>query len=282
MSFDTKKSLFQGASSPVLRARSILYQYGIRLPQEIDVEAIASLRGAFVREEVLDGCDGRLIKKGSYGIISVRRSTLETGRKRFTIGHELGHFELHDGSSDLIICFEKDVDQWASQGSNSELEANLFAVELLMPQEMFKPRCEKSSPSLEVIQDLAADFRTSLTATAFRYVTFSPFRCAIVISRNDKIESVKWTEDFGYVIERKRKLDSDSIAADFFAGKALPTSSFSVPAGAWIDSEKIGPAAKLREESRGFKNYGFVLTLLWLDNEFEKDEDGVDDESIDF
>src|SRR5439155_21592204 len=95
------------------KARSIIREYGLRLPIELDVEAIAALRGAYVREEALEGCDGRLVKRGRQGIISVKVSIIEPGRKRFTIAHELGHFELHDAGAELIVCVEKDCQQWA-------------------------------------------------------------------------------------------------------------------------------------------------------------------------
>lgn len=273
-----KPALFDSVSRAALRVRTILREHGIRLPQEIDVQAIASLRGAFVREETLEGCDGRLIKKGRHGIISVRADTAEMGKKRFTIAHELGHFELHDQSADLIMCSGEDVDQWAARGTPTEVEANIFAVELLMPEDMFKPRCQNVQPRVEVIQTLADDFRAGLTATAFRYITFCPFRCAIVLSRNNKIERAKWTEDFGYVVPRHWKLDVHSIAAEFFAHNRVSPEPFRVPASAWLDSEKLSPRATVTEQSWGFKNYGFVLTLLWLDEDFEREEDNDDED----
>lgn len=273
MSSSSKKSLFEGVSPAILRARSIIKQYSIRLPREIDIEAIAALRGAYVREEGLERCDGRLVKKGRVGIISIKAETPEVGRKRFTIAHELGHFELHDAGTELMICSEKDFEQWTQQSNSTETEANMFAVELLMPETIFKPLCVQPTPSLSLIRDMAEEFRTSLTATALRYISFSPYRCAIVISRQDMIEKVKWTEDFGYYLERRTKLDPDCLATDFFAGKQLPVEMQPVLSSSWINAPKLSSGARLKEQSWGFKNYGFVLTLIWLDPAFEQEEE---------
>lgn len=278
MSPNSKAALFDGASLPALKARSIIREYGLRLPIELDVEAIAALRGAFVREEALEGCDGRLVKRGSHGIISVKASIVELGRRRFTIAHELGHFELHDTGAELIVCVEKDCRQWTQSNNQSETEANIFAAELILPEAIFKPLSVQGIPDLDTIEKLAGEFRTSLQATALRYVTFSPHRCCIVFSENNRIVWFKSSKDFGYWLEPGTKLNPDCIAADFFSGQKMPSDMQPVPATAWIDSPRLSSRTHVLEHSWGFKNYGSVLTLLWLDESFERDEDPADEE----
>jgi hypothetical protein len=273
-----KGDLVDEAAPAALKAKSIIREYGLRLPIELDVEAIAALRGAFVREEALKGCDGRLVKRGSHGIISVKASIVELGRKRFTIAHELGHFELHDAGTELTVCLEKDCRQWTQSSNQRETEANIFAAELLLPGSIFKPLSVEGVPNLSIIQKLAAEFRTSLQATALRYITFSPHRCSIVVSENNRIDWFKCTKDFGYWLERGTKLDPDCIATDFFSGKQLPSDMRSVLASAWIDSPRLSSRTRIQEQSWGFKNYGSVLTLLWLDDAFEGEEEQADEE----
>lgn len=260
------------------KARSIIKQYGFRSPIEIDVEAIAALRGAFVREETLEGCDGRLIRIGSQGIIAVKTGMPEEGRKRFTIAHELGHFELHALGIETIICVSKDFQAWAPRTNTRETEANQFAAELLMPESMFKPLCQNDTPSLDLIEGLAKQFRTSLTATALRYITFSPYRCAIIQSKEDKIEWSHCTESFGYRLENRTPLDLDCLATDFFKGNRIVSGIQPVVASSWIRNNKIGPLAFVKEQSWGFKTYGTVLSLLWLDTVFEKEEEADEDD----
>lgn len=268
-----RSALSGGSSTAAIKARSIIEQYGLCAPMEIDIEAIAALRGAYVREENLNGCEGRLVKVGHRGIISIKAETLEPGRRRFTIAHELGHFELHDVRAEWVICVEKDLQQWNQQSVPTETEANQFASELLMPEFMFKPLCGQALPSLSLIRKLAEDFRMSLTATALRYISFCPYRCAFILSKRDRLEWFKCTDDFGYMLERGVKLDPDCLATDFFARKELPIGMQPVVASSWIKDGRLPSGAVIKEESLGSQTYESVLSLIWLDDSFEENEE---------
>jgi len=54
-------------------------------------------------------------------------------RQRFTLAHELGHAVLHSGEN--LIDYRRNL-----EGSNDrkEVEANKFAAEVLMPEELFR------------------------------------------------------------------------------------------------------------------------------------------------
>ncbi|GJL59728.1 MAG: hypothetical protein NPIRA03_25850 [Nitrospirales bacterium] len=252
------------------RARSIIHEYRIRTPKEIDVEGIAALKNVCVREDILEGCEGRLVRKGNCGIITVNTNTREVGKKRFTIGHELGHFELHGKKNSSFICSKKDVQPLGSFNVSPETEANEFAAELLMPEDMFKPQCAQTSPSLNHIQSLAYDFQTTLTATALRYIQYCPYRCAIVVSKENKIKWAKESEDFGYRLESGQKLHPDSWATDFFQGEDLTREMQTVLARSWFQYGRVSSTACLSEQSWSFPNYGEVLTLLFLDDSFDE------------
>ena len=102
-------------ADPVMCARNLIGEYQLRSPIEIDVEGLAALRGAIVRRENLVGCEGRLVKRGNHGIISVKANIAEIGRERFTIAHELGHFELNHSNAELMICSDKDIQLWSNK-----------------------------------------------------------------------------------------------------------------------------------------------------------------------
>lgn len=265
------------SADPVICARSLIREYQLRLPIEIDIEGLAALRGAIVRREQLTGCEGRLVKRGKQGIISIKTDIGEVGRERFTIAHELGHFELNHSNSELMICADKDIQLWNNKSKTAEASANLFAAELLMPEAMFKPLCTKDEPSLTLIENLAEEFRTSLQATALRYLGFSSHRVAIVVSRQDRIDWSKASDDFGFSIERGKKLSYDCLASDFFSGGRLPNDMRMVPTDAWIDDRRASSRIRVFEQSKGFKNYGFVLSLLWIEDSQDDDLDEDDD-----
>ena len=252
-----------------LKARVILHRFGIRTPQEIDVEGLAAIQNVYVREDVLEGCEGRLVRRGRCGIITVNKNTREEGRKRFTIAHELGHFELHGQQETSFICSKKDVQPWGLGGVSPETEANDFAAELLMPESMFKTKIWEAQPSLDFIENLAREFETTLTATALRYIEFCPYRCAIVVSKENAIKWARESEEFGFRLPVGQKLDHDCWATDFFKGENVPREMQTVLARSWIQQSRVSLMARLSEQSWGFPNYGEVLTLLFLNDSFE-------------
>jgi len=69
----------------------------------------------------------------------------------FTIAHEIGHFILHHGESDLFIdtTYVAFRDSESTKGENrAEIQANQFAAALLMPalfieqERNYSPPCE--------------------------------------------------------------------------------------------------------------------------------------------
>ena len=59
-------------------------------------------------------------------------------RRRFTIGHELGHWVMHRTGQQALFCRRTTVDEpGAPAGRDIEEEASAFAAALLMPQWLF-------------------------------------------------------------------------------------------------------------------------------------------------
>ena len=107
----------------------------------VPVEGIARALGIDVRQEPADDdLAGFLVRdvRRKRTVIGVNRHH-HPNRKRFTIGHELGHFLLHE-QEHIHVDREsagfrvKLRDGRSSDGTDvEEKEANLFAAELLMP-----------------------------------------------------------------------------------------------------------------------------------------------------
>ena len=221
-------------------------------------------RGAFVRERSLDGSEARLVRKGNLGIITVNSRIPEEGRKRFAIAHELGHFELHTVSQ-LILCAEEDMYAW-NENKAHEIEANEFAASILMPKAIFTKHLKSGQPNMEMVKELAVKFRTTLTATASRYVQLSIEPCAVAISKDGIIKWYKKSTSFDFHIKVKEKLSQNTYAFDFYDGVDLPMHPQKAPAHAWLAGD-IDDEAEIFEHSLALRSYGVVLSLLWIHEE---------------
>jgi len=262
---------------PSGKAEEIIKNLQIREPTEIHIMEIAMERGAFVRERHLDGSEARLVQKGNLGIITVNSTIPEEGRKRFAIAHELGHFELHN-TSQLILCSEEDMFIW-NESKSQELEANEFAASILMPEEIFTRFIKPEQPHMSKVIELAQKFRTTLTATALRYVQLSIEPCAVVISKDGIVKWYKKSTSFNFHVKVGEKLNPYTYAFDFYDGVDLPDRPQKAPAYAWLYGN-INEEAEIFEHSLALASYGVVLSLLWIHDEirytFKRYED--DDE----
>lgn len=158
-------------------AYKILQELGFPHPREIDLKDLAMDRNVFVREGDMKGAEGRLLRKKKNGIIHIRRGILPEGRRRFTIAHELGHWELHEQYSQFL-CNAEDMRDYGR--SPLEVEANHFAAELLMPVSHFRDACKTSEPSMQLIEALSAEFETTLTSTAIRLADTTKRKVVVV------------------------------------------------------------------------------------------------------
>ena len=256
-------------SSPRVKAREILKSLDIRHQREIEIEEIAYTRGLIVYEGALEGAEGRLLHGTEKGIARIRANIPEIGKKRFTIAHELGHFELHRDSGPIRLCEDKHLLLYR-ETRPGESEANEFAAELLMPEDLFQFLCKSGTPSFDIISNLADQFRTSLTATAIRYVEYSPHRCALVVSQDRKVKWYRANEDFGYHIKVGLQLSQNTVAVDFFNGKELPQQMETILADSWLDGRTLDQDAMIKEQSIPISRYNTVLSLLWIDVDFDE------------
>lgn len=246
----------------VLAAERLIDYYGISAPEQIKLEQIAMDRGVFVHKGKLSGMDGFLLRKGSRGFVRVRESITSIGQRRFVIGHELGHWELHAGVSQAWLCTSNDIHDYG--GSDVELQANAFSSALLMPPALFQPRCTVGL-SFKVIQKLALEFRTSLMASALRFVHFSNEDCYVVFSQDDKVRwfrrSLRGSEQF---IWPGSAINDDSFAYSASFDDEPSPEPAEVPVGAWFPKLKHSTGIELYEQSVVLTEDGLVMSLLIL------------------
>ena len=241
--------------------------YGLSSPDELVLEDIAFARGVMVTEGPLDEMEARLIRQGERGLIRVKAGLPETGRKRFAIAHELGHWQLHRDVSQLFACTAEDMVA-AYKANPVEAEANYFAAGLLMPTSIFLENVRNREFSFRTLKDLAGLFDTSLTATAIRYVETSNDYVAIIASSGSCVRwwrgSIHFEEQF-WVSPRSR-LGRNTVA-DAVATAGGPTRVVGpkeVDLEAWSERRSELGWDTFIEESMYLAGYDQVLTLLRL------------------
>jgi hypothetical protein len=246
--------------TPGQRAEARIAELGIRDPADLDVEAIAADAGVAVRYEALAGCEATLVGFGQHAIATIRRSPVR-GRERFSIGHELAHWELHRGRS-----FRCRVDEPALNLESNvalEREADEFASHLLMPKPLFNPRVlAQRWPSISRLQEIAGTFQTSQAATLIRLAKVDTLP---VIVASYSAEGRLWSCAAKQVPRRwrlKQELDRDSFAHELLTRGTSTLEPRKQSADAWFDNDEADEYELLEQCVPGMP--GKVLVTLYL------------------
>jgi Zn-dependent peptidase ImmA (M78 family) len=118
---------------------------------------------------------GFLFAAGRIGVVFVNADDI-LGRRRFTAAHELGHAVLHREKMGQFIA-DADIAEADEATAVIEREANHFAVELLMPEEVVRARAAElraeysACPRIVLAYRLASELLVSLQAMRYRLKT---------------------------------------------------------------------------------------------------------------
>jgi Zn-dependent peptidase ImmA (M78 family) len=157
-----------------LLVKDILKRYRISQPPYKYLQKIAKGYGILVKlnPNLEDDISGFLYLKDKKPTIFVNQNNPPL-RRHFTIAHELGHFLLgHNG--DLFVDKGQIIyrDSRSKEGTLlQEREANRFAAELLMPEEMLIDEIVKNDYDLDdslEVQGLSEKFGVSTQAMMIR------------------------------------------------------------------------------------------------------------------
>ena len=159
----------------------------------VPVEEVAESLGVTVLRRPTDNdLSGFLYRdrKRKSAVIGVNRDHSKN-RQNFTIGHEIGHFLLHDGDEVHVDrCFQiKLRGEVSSKGVDTEeIESNVFAAELLMPARFLQKDLEKIATldlnDEEVVANLAKRYGVSTQAMMFRLANLGYIR--LLVSAHSK------------------------------------------------------------------------------------------------
>ncbi len=249
-------------------AMDLLDRYGIEEPK-FDIEDLAFAEGYRVERGGLQNIDAWLIRqKQGGGVIRLRSDTPEDGRTRFSIAHELGHADRHPNLSQGFLCSASDMTDYVN--SHEEIEANLFAVNLLMPRLWIPEEIWRRDADFKVVSDLASSFGTTLTAAARRYVELNTKRAVALIFA--KGSTVQWSirnEDRGryLYVPNGSEVPKHSLTQEC-TDSQKNVGSESIDPATWFPNYRWSRDSELFEDVRYSKTYSCTLTLLWVP-EFE-------------
>lgn len=250
------------------------YASGIRT----EPEAIIAAKGLTLSfSSYADAFDGMLEHKaGRFHIYANldRLRTRDSGRARFTLAHELGHFFIDDHRRALQSGRTPSHPSFSDYQSRNpvEHEADHFASNLLMPTERFTKAAKRLPLGFDAVLSLKDMFGTSITSTAIRYTQLDLAPCALVKWNTDGF-AWKWfapsTCNAGIrsTVRTKERVPRDSATGKALARDALPEKGFfqsGTSASAWFPGIWPGTAKDLVfiEQAIPLGEFG-VLTLLY-------------------
>jgi Zn-dependent peptidase ImmA (M78 family) len=160
---------------PKKRAQEVLTELGITYGP-VAVDYIAQKKGITVRFVPLkEDLSGIIFVKDSPVIVV--NSLHHVNRQRFTLGHEVGHFELHLKEIGSEVHVDKKFLAFARNANSAmgwdrrEIEANQFAAELLVPQRFLIQELRGRIVDVEdedLVSELADKFQVSRQMMTFR------------------------------------------------------------------------------------------------------------------
>ena len=259
----------QPKANPILSAAAatkLWRRYRFTAIEDLVLEDLAMALGVVVLDGDLKAADAWLVRKKNSGIIRVSKSIPESGRRRFAIAHELGHWQLHREISQLVSCTNADMVS-RYKASPPELDANAFAAELIMPRHLFEPAMSEERPTAAFINHLADQFGTTRTSVAYRIADLSTDYFAFVMSKNGVITWWQASEPLRDLIwiESGEEVPNDSVAAQVFNGEPLSGVPEKVDADSWFSQNRGLNVSYVYEDVISMPVYGQVLSLLWLE-----------------
>jgi len=268
-------------SNPTRLAEELLNQLAYS-SGHIRIEHVArALDITEIRAEALTNFEGALVTTSQrpFGQILVN-STSSVQRRRFTIAHELGHFlnlfhRPTDGEN--FMCSSKDMGASRTKLGSSqtrhqiqEREANRFAIELLTPRRRVENlSCDQ--PRIIDIKAIAAEFKVSKQATAYRYVELHSAPVAIVFSQDGCIKNFKRSKLMPSMYPPEQLAlprEHQDVAQGSIEGptQVEPEDWFTKPSGCDVWIETLGQA----------NGHAMSLVIIDTDRAVLEDEDAQD------
>lgn len=241
-------------------AEGLVQELGITDPKDIDLEAIAHLLGVTVRYQPLQGCEALIVGTGQRAIVKIN-SESSPERRRFSLGHELGHWHHHKGK--MLYCAQNDIEIDADRARETELIADNYSASLLMPTFLFRPSlAAKKRITWKSIREIAEEFGCSLLATALRVVDLNFAPMMFVMLRDGRRVWFRSARDIDSKWFPRDSPNTDSYAFDLsFNAAELAAGPRKVQASSWFDRWSADRLELIEDSIRVSDRVYSLLTL---------------------
>ncbi len=239
-------------------AEELLTELGISDPVDIELEAIAHCVGVEVQYRRLASCEAQIIGFKDRAVVYVSLDT-SPHRKRFSTGHELGHWHHHRGRS--FVCRSSDIGNPIDEKSrDAERLADAYSGDLILPPFMVSPRLERLGEiSLDGIAEMASQFKASVTAAAIRTMRMTRHPL-ILVAHNLLGRMWQWPSITAGRMRVRDDIDARSSAFVSMIGGNKASAVRKEPANYWFDRRHVEQFDVRVQSFRTVE--GEVLTLL--------------------
>ncbi len=251
-------------SNPIQSAISLLNDIGWTEPSDMSMEDIAWSCGLIVRFKEMDGSQGRILMSKDEAIITINNAITYQPKINYIIAHEIGHAQLHRHLF-LFNDSDKTLSEWYAQGPH-EKEANVFAAELLLPGDLFVRKVKNKKLELTLIEEVAAYFGASKTATFLRYKDLGQYPVMVIFVEDGIIKWKSHSHDFPYKwLIIGSKLPAYTVAGDYYYRQVEEKKPAKVDAIEWFPEDyacQKAEKAKLWEQCFP-STPNSIVTCLW-------------------
>lgn len=253
-------------SDPVAEAKHLLRSKSITgIPAESLEEIARQEKIGFLFDDFPNDpwLDGMLLFKGAKRAIIVNTHIGLTGKHNFTFAHELGHYFLKhpptfykDGESG-IRCSSADIEDAQKP---REIQANRFAVELLMPEERFRLDMAGAPIDFGLITGLSNRYLVSKHACSNRIAALTSTPCIIIWTKGQNIFSYTESRAAKGFLKRMKTIPSHTIAFKAITKKWGHNDFAECSADKWLIRNI--PGSKIYECTHVHAESGTAMTIL--------------------
>jgi len=212
----------------------------------------------------LDGFEGMLApRRGKGWRILYNDTVTSSGRIRFTLAHEFGHYLMHrDPGRSPFACSLRDMSDRSQGEAAREREANEFAATWLMPLDDFRARlAEEHLPTPDDLSQCADAYGVSFMAASLRWLEYTSVSAMLIASRDDFMlwacSSRRALREQAFLRTRTEIIPMPEAALVSRSGTDTGWRSLEQPADVWFGRECL-------EYSVSSDQHDLQLTLLLL------------------